>query len=154
MSSFLRTSPSLSPLNTIRIEIYFKENHKYQALLRSMSPNGPELIYGAAALWTATDSETSATLDLLAELGIRKVDSAELYGSSEELLGRAHAAVRFEVSTKLSTAMEGAEQASPDIIVRHAQESLRKLQTKAVSSLQPNAILHGGGRPKYERITG
>lgn len=101
-----------------------------------MPPKSPELIYGAAALWTATDQETSATLDLLEELGIGKVDSAEMYGSSEELLGRAHAAVRFDVSTKLSTAMAGAEQATPDVIVRHAQESLRKLQTKAVSSFQ------------------
>lgn len=104
-----------------------------------MPPKIPELIYGAAALWTATDQETSATLDLLEELGIGKVDSAEIYGSSEELLGRAHAAVRFDVSTKMSTAMAGgAEQATPDVIVRHAQESLRKLQIKTVSSLEAN----------------
>ncbi len=45
------------------------------------------IIFGGAALWTVTQAEADATLDLLLEHGINHIDTAASYGESERRIG-------------------------------------------------------------------
>ena len=45
------------------------------------------IIFGGAALWTVTQAEADATLDLLVEHGINHIDTAASYGESERRIG-------------------------------------------------------------------
>ncbi|KAF3921333.1 hypothetical protein ABW21_db0209572 [Orbilia brochopaga] len=64
----------------------------------------PKLVYGTAGF--APDAETGEvtqvveTLDLLWNLGVRNLDTAQLYGPSEATIGKAHNPRRFTIDTK------------------------------------------------------
>ena len=45
------------------------------------------ILFGGAALWTVTQAEADATLDLLLEHGINHIDTAASYGESERRIG-------------------------------------------------------------------
>jgi aryl-alcohol dehydrogenase-like predicted oxidoreductase len=45
------------------------------------------ILFGGAALWTVTQAEADATLDLLVEHGINHIDTAASYGESERRIG-------------------------------------------------------------------
>jgi aryl-alcohol dehydrogenase-like predicted oxidoreductase len=45
------------------------------------------ILFGGAALWTVTQAEADATLDLLFEHGINHIDTAASYGESERRIG-------------------------------------------------------------------
>jgi predicted aldo/keto reductase-like oxidoreductase len=45
------------------------------------------ILFGGAALWTVTQAEADATLDLLIEHGINHIDTAASYGESERRIG-------------------------------------------------------------------
>jgi aflatoxin B1 aldehyde reductase len=98
-----------------------------------MAQSSPKIIYGGGSLWTASVEETRNVLKVLEELDINTIDTAESYGKSEENLGQAYAASRFTIDTKVSVAMGGSELMTKDVVLNHARESLRRLNTDTVS---------------------
>lgn len=81
--------------------------------------------------------ETSLGLFLgkLADHGVRKIDTAQSYGNSEETLGKVEAGKTFTIDTKWSppsfTEAVG-PWATRDNIVHSAEESIRKLGVEKV----------------------
>ncbi|KAI8802049.1 NADP-dependent oxidoreductase domain-containing protein [Cladochytrium replicatum] len=61
-----------------------------------------KLVFGAAGdLWCNADvAQAQEVMNVLELLGIRAMDTARLYGSSEEQVGKYHAGARFAISTK------------------------------------------------------
>jgi aryl-alcohol dehydrogenase-like predicted oxidoreductase len=60
------------------------------------------LIFGGAALWSVTQPEADATLDLLLEHGINHIDTAASYGQAEQHIGpwMKHYREQFFLATK------------------------------------------------------
>ncbi|EED19858.1 aldehyde reductase (GliO), putative [Talaromyces stipitatus ATCC 10500] len=111
---------TLSPLSTER-KIKMTRNVK--------------IIYGGASFNTqygSTATNVSEVLDYLEKEGITTIDSSEVYGDSEELLGAAKAASRgFVIDTKVGGGLSRVE-ASGENVVKAVEESLRKLDTDSV----------------------
>lgn len=97
--------------------------------------NNVKLIYGGAVFNThfgSTAAKVGEVLDYLEKEGITTIDTSEVYGDSEELLGAANAASRgFVIDTKLGGGLSRVE-SSKENVVRAAEESLKKLGTDAV----------------------
>ncbi|RAK77478.1 uncharacterized protein BO72DRAFT_509324 [Aspergillus fijiensis CBS 313.89] len=91
-----------------------------------------QLIYGGGSFISEVSnrslSDVQATLNQLHSHGIRAIDTAPIYGRSEELLGQAHAADRFALATKFPGGFLP-EPATKEVLLAAAEESLRKLQT-------------------------
>jgi aryl-alcohol dehydrogenase-like predicted oxidoreductase len=75
--------------------------------------------------------EVQEYLDLLAELGIKIIDTAALYGESEKFLGEKKAASRFTIDTKHPGLMQP-EPSTKDVVIASGKESLKKLATSQV----------------------
>lgn len=75
--------------------------------------------------------EIEETLKLLEEGGVRTIDTARIYGSSEELLGKTKASSRFSIDTKYPGGFSP-EPSSKVTVIATGEESLRKLQTTQV----------------------
>jgi aryl-alcohol dehydrogenase-like predicted oxidoreductase len=94
-------------------------------------------IFGAAALFNATQEETDPILDLLLEHGVNHIDTAAGYGESEKRLGpwMKHHRDRFFLATKTGDrAYAGAKES--------LHRSLDRLQTDHVDLLQLHALTH------------
>ncbi|KAJ3145399.1 hypothetical protein HDU86_000920 [Geranomyces michiganensis] len=65
------------------------------------------------------------------ELGIDTIDTAVIYGQSEELLGNAQVTKKFKVDTKLPGGF-GPNESTRDVVVKTAKESLARLKTSQV----------------------
>jgi Aldo/keto reductases, related to diketogulonate reductase len=63
--------------------------------------------------------------------GSGTIDTAEIYGESEEFLGMADAATRFTIDTKFSGGLSQLEP-TEERIVKSCKESLEKLKTSSV----------------------
>ncbi|KAJ6020569.1 hypothetical protein N7540_006073 [Penicillium herquei] len=72
-------------------------------------------------------------LDKLQEKGVKSIDTATIYDNSEELLGQAHAADCFAVSTKYPGGFLP-QPGTNDTLLACAEDSLAKLQTGQVRS--------------------
>lgn len=99
-----------------------------------MSSTGIQLIFGGASFRDEASSsleEVEETLKLLEEEGVRTIDTARMYGCSEELLGRAKASSRFSIDTKYPGGFSP-EPSSEETVIATGEESLRKLQTTQV----------------------
>ncbi|KAJ3017460.1 hypothetical protein HKX48_003529 [Thoreauomyces humboldtii] len=70
-------------------------------------------------------------LTALEEVGIDTIDTATIYGKSEELLGDAKASERFKIDTKLPGGF-GPEESTREVVVKTGNESLKKLKTSQV----------------------
>ncbi|KAI8816307.1 NADP-dependent oxidoreductase domain-containing protein [Fimicolochytrium jonesii] len=100
-----------------------------------------KIVYGGAAFWgtsafngpdsITTVAEVVEVLDALEELGVKNIDTAEIYGKSEELLGEAGAAKRFVIDTKIGAGFKP-EPATKDGVIQAGKESLKKLKTEQV----------------------
>ncbi|KIL88411.1 hypothetical protein FAVG1_08491 [Fusarium avenaceum] len=96
-----------------------------------MASNGLNIIMGGAVFaWSSVDV-VKKWLDLVEKLGIKSIDTAQLYGHSEELLGKARAASRFTIDTKIPGAL-APDLTTEDYIVASCKESLKKLGTDKV----------------------
>lgn len=100
--------------------------------------NGVKIIFGGAAFSTQygfTVDKVNEVLSWLEKEDIKTIDSSEIYGDSEELLGAANAAAKgFIIDTKIGGGLARAE-SSGERVVEAAEESLRKLKTDSVRSL-------------------
>lgn len=66
-------------------------------------------------------------LEILEKGDCKIIDTAALYGSSEELLGKAKAGDRFIIDTKMRGGFPGSGHASKENILKEAEESKKLL---------------------------
>lgn len=91
----------------------------------------PRLVFGTANVTAgstafSTVEETVELLDAIEKLGIKQLDTAQLYGTSEQLLGQVNAASRFTIDTKhIGGWVPG--NSSRAKVVERGLESLKKL---------------------------
>lgn len=117
-----------------------------------MSPNLDSLIFGAAALGQAygitnpaggpSAAEAESLLDTVWQNGIRRIDTAALYGESEARIGAWIEArqVAPAVVTKLPPLQDVAASEIGDTIIRLTRESLSRLRQPEVDA----CLLHRG----------
>ncbi|KIW80183.1 hypothetical protein Z517_06798 [Fonsecaea pedrosoi CBS 271.37] len=90
----------------------------------------PQIIFGAGFIGNAdpfvSDEGLKATYDLIAQYGITRLDSAQLYGESERRLGETKAGERFSIDTKWLMGWSPGL-ATKEGIVAGAKESLKKI---------------------------
>lgn len=94
-----------------------------------------KVVYGGAMIGSSgvfsTQEQVQEVLSVLAESGVHDIDTAQIYGTSEELLGQTGAASRFLVDTKHAGGfMYGTS--SEQAVIERANDSLRKLNTNRV----------------------
>ncbi len=85
------------------------------------------------------------------ELGVNLFDTAEAYGESEAMLGRAvkdHARDSFLIATKWSYRLEDGLVTDPDVIVKSLEQSLDRMQTDYVDIFQ----IHGMLPHQYDEV--
>ncbi|KAH8902860.1 Aldo/keto reductase [Coniochaeta sp. PMI_546] len=96
-----------------------------------MSANGIKIVFGGAAFMSGSVDDVTDWLKTLEEAGITTIDTAQIYGASEELLGKAGAASRFSIDTKHPSGFSP-QPSTKDVVVNSCKESLQKLKTNAV----------------------
>ncbi|KAJ1324763.1 aflatoxin B1 aldehyde reductase [Microdochium nivale] len=116
-----------------------------------MNPNDIKIIFGGGAFIEGSVEDVTSWLDTLESAGVSNIDTAQAYGQSETLLGKAGAASRFNLDTKVSSGV-GPDRATADFVLKSGQESLKKLQTDSVDVY----YLHAPDRrvPWKETLTG
>ncbi|EAU29576.1 conserved hypothetical protein [Aspergillus terreus NIH2624] len=96
----------------------------------------PTFVFGAASFNEQgshrTAAEVEEMLQVLQQQGITTIDTAQIYGSSEELLGLTHAAARFVIDTKHCGGFAPGN-STKEKVIAGAEESLRKLQMDKVN---------------------
>ncbi|KAK7988382.1 hypothetical protein PG989_008697 [Apiospora arundinis] len=97
-----------------------------------MSSQDVQLVWGAAGLFMGTPELAETWIKALEDAKITRIDSAQNYGKSEEMLGVVDAASRFVVDTKVSETM-GPNVATGNVVIKSGKESLEKLKTKSVN---------------------
>ena len=107
-----------------------------------MADKQVKVVYGGALLGNAssdfsTPEQVEEVLRVLEENGVKDIDTAQIYGGSEELLGKTGAASRFIVDTKHAGGFVPGTSSKEGLIER-ANESLRKLNTNSVCARNPN----------------
>lgn len=94
------------------------------------------VVFGAATFneqgSQRTLAEVEEVLQVLKQEGIATIDTAQIYGSSEQLLGQANAAAHFVVDTKHCGGFAPGN-STKEKVIAGAEESLKKLQTDKVS---------------------
>ncbi|RAO64522.1 uncharacterized protein BHQ10_000534 [Talaromyces amestolkiae] len=97
--------------------------------------NNVKIIFGGAVFSTQygfTVDKVNEVLSWLEKEDIKTIDSSEVYGDSEELLGAANAAAKgFAIDTKIGGGLAHVA-SSGERVVEAAEESLRKLNTDSV----------------------
>jgi aflatoxin B1 aldehyde reductase len=98
-----------------------------------MLANGIQIVFGTVTFLNPPVEEVVEWLNLLEELDIKVVDTAEIYGASEQVLGKAGAASRFTIDTKFPGGASP-KISTKDAVIEGCKESLKKLGTDAVSA--------------------
>jgi aryl-alcohol dehydrogenase-like predicted oxidoreductase len=100
---------------------------------------GIQVIYGAgsAGSW-GSEVDGPKVLDALEEMGISKIDTARVYGPSEELLGQRGAAARIAIDTKHPGGFAKETRATKENVLEVAKRSFELLKTDQV---MPHFIL-------------
>ncbi|KAH8805170.1 NADP-dependent oxidoreductase domain-containing protein [Xylogone sp. PMI_703] len=99
-----------------------------------MAPTHPQFIFGGGSFMDQKHyliEDIEETLKLLEDSGIKKIDTARIYGVSEEVLGKSGASSRFAVDTKYPGGFSP-EPSSKTTVISAGEESLRQLQTNQV----------------------
>jgi L-galactose dehydrogenase len=97
------------------------------------------------------DAGRAALVGRAIELGVNLFDTAEGYGESEAMLGRAltgHARDSYLIATKWSYLTPDGLVTDPDVIVRSLEQSLKRLNTDYVDIFQ----IHGVVAEHYEHV--
>ncbi|RAL10485.1 aldo/keto reductase family protein [Aspergillus homomorphus CBS 101889] len=102
-----------------------------------MSPSHANIIFGAGLVNDSsnlnTPAKTAAILQILHRHNIQQIDTAQIYGRSEELLGQANAAAEgFALDTKHGGGFRPGR-SSREAVIADAEESLRKLNTDSIN---------------------
>lgn len=93
--------------------------------------SAPKLVFGSTPFFGGEVDVIKQYLEILRELGIKTIDTAQLYGESEAGLGQAQAASDFIIDTKMSCTFMNLP-ATKANVVKYGRESLEKLQTDSV----------------------
>ncbi|KAF2790850.1 Aldo/keto reductase [Melanomma pulvis-pyrius CBS 109.77] len=96
-----------------------------------MSANGIKIAFGGAAWLSSSVDEVTEWLKILEEIGIKIIDTAEIYGGSEATLGKAGAASRFTIDTKMPGGFSS-QLCTKDVMINSGKESLKKLNADSV----------------------
>jgi aryl-alcohol dehydrogenase-like predicted oxidoreductase len=96
-----------------------------------------EVIFGSAALWSASQSEADRGLDLLFEYGINHIDTAMQYGDAELRIGPWMKNHRKDFFLASKTMERGYAEAKESL-----HRSLDRLQTDHVDLFQIHALIH------------
>ncbi|TFA98432.1 Aflatoxin B1 aldehyde reductase member 3 [Trichoderma ghanense] len=100
------------------------------------SVSKPRLVFGTAGIDTGgafpTVEHAIEVLDAVEKAGIKQLDTAQLYGISEEVLGKVKAAERFTIDTKHIGGWKPGESSREKVVAR-GLESLRRLGVDKVN---------------------
>ncbi|KAL6864578.1 NADP-dependent oxidoreductase domain-containing protein [Trichoderma novae-zelandiae] len=100
------------------------------------SVSKPLLVFGTAGINTGgsfpTAEQAAELLDAVERAGIKQLDTAQLYGLSEQILGEVKAAERFTIDTKHIGGWTPGESTREKVVAR-GLESLRKLGVDKVN---------------------
>ncbi|KAL6793745.1 Aldo/keto reductase [Trichoderma sp. SZMC 28013] len=95
-----------------------------------MAASRPRLVFGTANFNTGgafpTVEQASEVLDAVEKVGIKQLDTAQLYGTSEEILGKLKAPSKFTIDTKHIGGWLSGQSARARVVER-GLESLQKL---------------------------
>ena len=80
----------------------------------------------------STPEKVEEVLKVLETESVQVIDTAQAYGTSEELLGQTNAASRFIVDTKYPGGLVPGK-STEEIVIAAGEESLKKLKTDCVS---------------------
>jgi aflatoxin B1 aldehyde reductase len=102
-----------------------------------MSKAHPQIVFGgglfgAAPQWS-TAEQVEEFLQVLERNNVKAIDTAQIYSTSEDLLGQTNASKRFIIDTKFAGGFSGGS--SKEQVIKVGNESLQKLATDSVSSL-------------------
>jgi aflatoxin B1 aldehyde reductase len=103
--------------------------------MATASPS-PAIVFGAASFSEGSNTAVEEVLQALDQEGITAIDTAQIYGISEQLLGETKAASRFVIDTKHCGGF-AAGQSTKEKVIAGAEESLKKLQTEKVIQNSP-----------------
>jgi aryl-alcohol dehydrogenase-like predicted oxidoreductase len=96
---------------------------------------GLKVVFGAAGFNPGqnypTLEDAKVLLDLLEQNGVKNLDTAQLYGESESVIGRVNAGDRFIIDTKAKGGFVPGS-LEPETLYKLAHESLVKLKVKQV----------------------
>ncbi len=95
--------------------------------------SGIKLVFGGATITSGAtfgkEEDIKELYDVLEAGGCKAIDTAQLYGDSQELLGKTKAGDRFAIDTKwLGGAVPGS--LTPENVVAGAKDSVQKLDVK------------------------
>lgn len=96
-----------------------------------MSANGIKIAFGGAAWLSSSVEEVSDWLKVLEEARIELIDTAQLYGASEETMGKAGAASRFTIDTKMPGGFSD-KLCTKEVMIEAGKASLKRLNTDSV----------------------
>ncbi|KIX98403.1 uncharacterized protein Z520_05704 [Fonsecaea multimorphosa CBS 102226] len=95
-----------------------------------MASTCPQIIFGAGFIGNAepfiSEKDIEATYELISKYGVKRLDSAQLYGESEKRLGETKAGDRFSIDTKWLMGWSPGL-ATKDGIIASAKESVKKI---------------------------
>lgn len=97
-----------------------------------MSAKGVDVAFGGAAWLSGDVEDVEKWLTVLDDLKINRIDTAAIYGASEDLLGKAGATQRFTIDTKHPGGFTP-ELPTKENVIKSAMDSLEKLKTDSVS---------------------
>jgi len=121
---------------------------------------GLTAVFGAAPFNPGSafpDSESvNNALDLLEQNGVKILDTAQLYGDSEKMLGIAEAGKRFIIDTKSRGGFEAGTGLKPENLYKEAHESIKKLKVKSVDIFYIHApdptVSHESWLPTLDKL--
>ncbi|KID84878.1 aflatoxin B1 aldehyde reductase member 3 [Metarhizium guizhouense ARSEF 977] len=96
-----------------------------------MLANDIQIIFGGGSFLSGSVDEVQKWLEMAADAGFNIIDTAALYGASEQLLGEAGAASKFTIDTKHPGGL-GDQFSTKDVVIASCRESLKTLKTDSV----------------------
>lgn len=93
-------------------------------------------------LYFKDEAITNQLLDILKKHGVKRIDTAQLYGDSESILGRVNAGKDFIIDTKVPGGFQPGTSAKANI-VKTVPESIERLKVDKVDTLYIHAPDHG-----------
>ncbi|KAL5867500.1 hypothetical protein ACKVWL_011418 [Pyricularia oryzae] len=91
-----------------------------------MTTNGIRIIFGGACFVESTVEEVDSWLNVLERTSIKNIDTAELYGQSQFLLGKTGAPSRFTIDTKVPGGF-GGDLSTAEAVFKSGKRSLELL---------------------------
>ena len=109
--------------------------------------SGIAVVFGTGGVGNSepfkTDEQMNELFKVLEKYDVKILDSAQLYGESENTLGRVKAGERFTIDTKWLGGFKGEAWASKETIISTAEESIKKLGVSKAS--RPRFKAYGQG---------